>query len=533
MKIFKKILSLVLTFTVLASAATAALPVKTYAAATTGNYSYSDKLNTIKNRMHSAAVNYNKEFSVTDLDLYYSTSVAADVSDIFIQLANRGDTFHFSSFQYWYNPQNNQITKIELFFRKTKSEYQTMLNQCKAAADKLMLGIKGNYNLTLDQVLLMIHDRLATWCEYDETYINDKDNMPYDSYTMYGALVSRVAVCQGYAEAYNFLLDQLGFSNYVCTSAQVNHAWNIVEVYGKKYHIDVTWDDPAVDRIGRAQHNNLLVSSQRLYNGINGAYAHRGNDYDTSPNDTYYDDFWWENVNSSFQIIDDRIYYLNNKTGKINYFSGTSYHTTLASGITDTWNANATQTWVGNYACLTSDGTNLYYSKRNAIYKLNPKTGKTTVVLSLNLPTSQGIYGIAYENGKLLYSIDTSPLVTANEKTYYITVSNAGNTLKKVGNDWYYTKDGTIDYTANTLCYYLGKWYYVQNGKVNFNATTLCKYGNTWFYVEKGAVNFGKTTLCKYGNTWYYVQNGKVNFKANLRTYYNGRYYKVVNGVVR
>ena len=50
-----------------------------------------------------------------------------------------------------------------------------------------------------------------------------------------------VAVCEGYAMAYDLLLHEVGIqSAYVCTK---DHAWNLVKLGGKWFHADTTWDD--------------------------------------------------------------------------------------------------------------------------------------------------------------------------------------------------------------------------------------------------------------------------------------------------
>jgi len=86
------------------------------------------------------------------------------------------------------------------------------------------------------------------------------DNVTYDSGTtselshgIYGALINRLGVCDGYAKAYKYILDNIGISCVeVCGIAQnssgttESHAWNDVLINGKWYAIDVTWDDPII-----------------------------------------------------------------------------------------------------------------------------------------------------------------------------------------------------------------------------------------------------------------------------------------------
>ena len=88
----------------------------------------------------------------------------------------------------------------------------------------------------------ILHDRLAAAV----TYVDTKN-----SHNAYGALVEGKAVCDGYAEAYQYLLRKVGIQSFIAlgssiepsTNNLVGHAWNYVRIDGRYYHVDVTWDD--------------------------------------------------------------------------------------------------------------------------------------------------------------------------------------------------------------------------------------------------------------------------------------------------
>lgn len=89
-----------------------------------------------------------------------------------------------------------------------------------------------------------IHDYLVRHIEYDLAVVGRTE--PHASSTAYGALVLGKAVCGGYAEAFKLFMDLLGIECYVVVGSGdgIPHAWNMVELDGDYYHIDVTWDDP-------------------------------------------------------------------------------------------------------------------------------------------------------------------------------------------------------------------------------------------------------------------------------------------------
>ncbi len=90
---------------------------------------------------------------------------------------------------------------------------------------------------------LFLHDAIAESVTYDKGWEN--------AHNAYGALVEGHAVCDGYAEAFQCLLQRVGIQSFIVTGNSFNpstssyegHAWNYVRLGGKYYHVDLTWDD--------------------------------------------------------------------------------------------------------------------------------------------------------------------------------------------------------------------------------------------------------------------------------------------------
>ncbi|MCQ2466613.1 MAG: hypothetical protein MJ166_03745 [Clostridia bacterium] len=90
----------------------------------------------------------------------------------------------------------------------------------------------------------LAHNYLAT----NVKYVLNRKNSLVTSYTQsaYGALIRKECVCQGYAEAFKRLMDVANIKCEVvigkCIPSTGLHAWNIIYIEGRAYHIDVTWD---------------------------------------------------------------------------------------------------------------------------------------------------------------------------------------------------------------------------------------------------------------------------------------------------
>lgn len=123
----------------------------------------------------------------------------------------------------------------------SKSQVENAISRIEQVKDQILANRSGN---TYDDIK-MVHDYLVDNIEYDTTI--SQDNI----YNVYGALINRTAVCEGYARSFKYLMDELGIPCTLVigqgTNAQgqtENHAWNYVQINGNWYAIDCTWDDP-------------------------------------------------------------------------------------------------------------------------------------------------------------------------------------------------------------------------------------------------------------------------------------------------
>lgn len=125
--------------------------------------------------------------------------------------------------------------------REDIEEYQAKIEKVR---DYIVEHVKDRSDY--DKIRL-IHDYLRDTIEYDSTI--SKNNI----YDIYGALVLRKCVCEGYAKSFQYLMNELGIDNVIVIGTGTNsagktenHAWNYVYLDNNWYAVDVTWDDPVL-----------------------------------------------------------------------------------------------------------------------------------------------------------------------------------------------------------------------------------------------------------------------------------------------
>lgn len=383
------------------------------------------------------------------------------------------EAFHVSNGSLTYNA--SKIMYIEVNYKYSASDYNAIYTKCQQSAAKILKGIKGNSSLSDVEKALLIHDRLALYCEYD--YKNLQSNtLPYSSYNIYGILGLGIGVCQGYAEAYDFLLEKVGIESYICSSSALNHAWNIVYIYGKPYHVDVTWDDPGFSSSklaleGYVLHNNFLLSTSALYNGVNGSGGHTAFDYDRSPTDTAYDNYYWQNSKTAFQLVNNELYYIDTSNAQIkNARTGESLHS-----VQDTWWINNSQYFIGNFSKLASDGNSLFYNLSGSICRFDPVTrvSETVFIPDPSYYANPTIYGFSYEDGNFYMDLNSNKNYDADAmKRFYYVYSDT------VTGDVNYDRAVNMKDAMALVRYLAGRYNGMDPLPINLNAADINCDGN-------------------------------------------------------
>ena len=155
-----------------------------------------------------------------------------------IETTTRGGT---STYNVYINS-GNEVNYLSEEF-SSKEEIDQAMAQIEQVKNQIVQSKTGN----IYEDIKMVHDYLVDNINYESSL--SKENI----YNIYGALVNRECVCEGYARAFKYLLDELDIPCVMvigtATNSQgetENHAWNYVQLNGNWYAVDSTWDDPVV-----------------------------------------------------------------------------------------------------------------------------------------------------------------------------------------------------------------------------------------------------------------------------------------------
>ena len=155
----------------------------------------------------------------------------------------RDHTEHFwlgNAYSYSFDSVNGTVIGLKPTYTMSGDKLTQAKTAFNQAVNAYLAGITSD--MSEFKIEKELHDRMAASISYEET-----DN----AHNAYGALVEGKAVCEGYAEAYQFLLQCAGLQSFIVTGSSMNpatgipevHAWNMVRVDGRYYHVDLTWDD--------------------------------------------------------------------------------------------------------------------------------------------------------------------------------------------------------------------------------------------------------------------------------------------------
>lgn len=359
--------------------------------------------------LYAQMLERNKKIDLSAYNIPYDDSGVKTLRSLVSGVLNEHPELYFveRGYSYWNN--GTIITAVGITYSDIYNDaaFQKGASSALACVDSQMSDLEK---------AVVLHDYLTVNCEYDyENYL--ADTIPSESYSAYGTLVNRTAVCQGYALTYKYLLNQVGIDCYMVTSDSMNHAWNMIVLDGQYYQVDVTWDDPTWDKIGRSVHTYMFRSDAAFAKHQDWRVTNGSSVVDYEATDTRYDNAFWTECDTPLVLVGDDCYYISFDSAAVLKKAAmnniTDFGTTVQNiGSWRVWNGNGN--WVGAFSGLFRIGDRLYYNDSTSIYSI--ALDGTDKKKEFTADTSSGyIYGSAYCQGKVLYALHQTPNLEAKE----------------------------------------------------------------------------------------------------------------------
>lgn len=180
-----------------------------------------------------------KENKITkDLEVYENINIAFDA------LKKDNPEIFYISDKYETESVNFTVfskTKIYVKYISDKEKITKMITELNQKVNKT---IEENITagMTDYDKELAIHDALSEYIEYFK--YKKIEDIPDIKHNAYSALVKKSAVCDGFSKAFKIIMDKLKINCIfvVGITDKTPHAWNMVELDGEYYQVDLTSD---------------------------------------------------------------------------------------------------------------------------------------------------------------------------------------------------------------------------------------------------------------------------------------------------
>lgn len=340
-----------------------------------------------------------------------------NVEEIISNLVNTNPQIFYIEKWGW-SSYSSEVVGLNFVYDDSVENIRAKQKQVDRAVEEALESVDTS-SMTEEEIALAFHDYLAANIAYDKDNFQN-NTLPEYAYDIYGAFVEKKAVCQGYALAYMYLLQKENIPCGIASSDAANHAWNVIEIDGKWYHADATWDDPTYDNLGRVMHNYFLISTDTLLSD-----EAKKSDYITETpitesyqeaTDKSLEDEFWTNSETMIHYYDENWYYADKDEFKIvkYHYSQKNEETLLQDDYIWRVVGSNISYYPGNFSRMAGVGSQLYYTTPTEIYKMNLDNGESLNVYSPDC-TDGYLYGLGIQDDMLAYVVKATPNSDATE----------------------------------------------------------------------------------------------------------------------
>ncbi|MGN0996612.1 MAG: leucine-rich repeat protein [Candidatus Ventricola sp.] len=301
------------------------------------------------------------------------------------------------SYSYAYDGNTGLLIYVLPKYRYSGAELNSRIAAYNAAVNRIVRD--ANLASTTVGKLLRINEYFCVNYQYD---------LSYSIYRPDELFAQGTGVCQAYMLGVRAVLNKLGIPNATVVSSAMNHTWNLVQLGGNWYHLDVTWDDPTPDRPLGACHSHFLRSDT----GITATGHHDWEE--TYPADSAeYEDFFWIDLATPLTALDDTIFYTNAApiNGRFTIYAWRESAGSSAVLSYSPANSAGSYSFFGKGDPVCADESRIYYAVWDKVYSVSRSSGERRLEYVIGDET-QRIWRMALD-GRML-------LVFASSKNEYI-----------------------------------------------------------------------------------------------------------------
>ncbi len=374
----------------------------------------------IESKFYDAVISCNDTLSISSYSISQNEANTTAIYNLLQSFVDKyPELFNVKSMGLSFNAYTGKYLSVNLQYHYSKTEYDKKMSVIDDEVEAHFGDLFENNSLTDLQKALIVHDRIALICEYDEESFNQWENyknkaneaytngdtalyeqyealamesIPPESYNMYGTLNLEISVCQGYSKTYQYILEKLGIDSYLCASNQLFHVWNIIEIENEYYHVDITWDDPVHDIYGQVLHDNFLVSTDKI------SETHEATDFDETPDDDTFDDAFWGEIETAFQVLEGEVYYIDPTASGSGFGAIYNWDNEKIHSIGAKWEVGNGY-YNASYSRLAEFGGKLYYNTSDTVYSFDPNGQSRRIYEPENIGESL-IYGFKIDHSK-------------------------------------------------------------------------------------------------------------------------------------